>query len=174
MDVQEQKIAIRQQLLQTRKNIKDREQKDAAIRAQLIKCTDSIVQQEAKQNLFVYQSTKYEVDTKQIIEYYKDTLNIFVPVVQQQVMLCTLLNRAMQADQKYKTIDRSITVVPVVGFSIDKHRLGMGGGHYDRYLCECNTISIGIAYDEQFCEYLPVLQHDIPLNIIITPTKTIR
>jgi len=51
-------------------------------------------------------------------------------------------------------------------------RIGQGGGHYDRWLADHpGTVAIGMAWDCQLCESLPVEEHDMPLAAIVTPTR---
>ncbi|MDO5351206.1 MAG: 5-formyltetrahydrofolate cyclo-ligase [Succinatimonas sp.] len=66
-----------------------------------------------------------------------------------------------------------VLIVPLVAFDRQGNRLGMGGGYYDRALkklsAECLTI--GVAYDFQCIDEVPVERWDMPLDEIITPTK---
>jgi 5-formyltetrahydrofolate cyclo-ligase len=65
-----------------------------------------------------------------------------------------------------------VIFVPLVGFTEDCERLGQGGGHYDRWLAEHpGRIAIGLAWDVQLAEHLPVEPHDIPLDAVVTPTR---
>ena len=65
-----------------------------------------------------------------------------------------------------------VAFVPLVGFTAAGHRLGQGGGHYDRWLGEHpDTLPIGLAWDIQLCESLPIEPHDQRLAAIVTPTR---
>ena len=65
-----------------------------------------------------------------------------------------------------------VLFVPLVGFTADGPRLGQGGGHYDRWLAlHPGTTAIGLGWDCQLCEELPVEPHDIPLAAVVTPTR---
>ena len=65
-----------------------------------------------------------------------------------------------------------VLFVPVVGFTADGHRLGQGGGHYDRWLeTHPDTVTIGLAWDCQLVDELPLEPHDRPLAAVITPTR---
>lgn len=61
-------------------------------------------------------------------------------------------------------------VVPLVAFDRAGARLGYGGGCYDRYLPtlrpDCQVI--GIAFDEQCIDHVPIDAHDLPLPRIIS------
>lgn len=65
-----------------------------------------------------------------------------------------------------------VAFVPLIGFTQDCDRLGQGGGHYDRWLAEHpGRITIGLAWDVQLVEELPVEPHDIALDAVVTPTR---
>lgn len=65
-----------------------------------------------------------------------------------------------------------VLVIPLVGFTVKGHRLGQGGGHYDRYLTEHpGRIAIGLAWDVQLCDDIPTEPHDQRLDAVITPTR---
>ena len=68
----------------------------------------------------------------------------------------------------------TIVFVPLVGFTADGGRLGMGAGHYDRWLkAHSQVLAIGLAWDCQEVTALPLEAHDQPLTAIITPTRLI-
>ncbi len=78
----------------------------------------------------------------------------------------------MQASSDAEIVIPDLLFVPLTGFTAQGDRLGQGGGHYDRWLAEHpGRITIGLAWDVQLCEALPVEPHDIPLDAIVTPTR---
>ncbi len=60
-------------------------------------------------------------------------------------------------------------VVPMVAFDAGNHRLGYGGGNYDRFLPQLrgDAVVCGIAFAEQQVERVPLEPHDLPLPHII-------
>ena len=65
-----------------------------------------------------------------------------------------------------------VLIMPLLGFTAQGARIGQGGGHYDRWLAaHPQTLAIGLAWDCQLVEELPLEPHDIPLNAVITPTR---
>ena len=60
-----------------------------------------------------------------------------------------------------------VVVVPGLGFNGDRHRLGYGGGYYDRYLAEYQGTTIGCFYHGLLCDFIPE-SHDRALDFIIT------
>ena len=62
--------------------------------------------------------------------------------------------------------------VPLLGFTAKGARIGQGGGHYDRWLADHpETVAIGMAWDAQLCEDLPMEAHDQSLSAVVTPTR---
>jgi len=61
-----------------------------------------------------------------------------------------------------------VIIVPVLGFDETNHRLGQGGGWYDRFLAsQPQATTIGLA-PAQFKTSFPHESHDIPLDLIVT------
>jgi 5-formyltetrahydrofolate cyclo-ligase len=78
----------------------------------------------------------------------------------------------LQPDAEAPELVPQVLFVPLVGFTADGHRLGQGGGHYDRWLeAHPDTLAIGLAWDCQLLDKLPQEPHDRPLAAIVTPTR---
>ena len=78
----------------------------------------------------------------------------------------------LQPDDKAEEITPGALIVPLVAFTERGERLGQGGGHYDRWLAaHPGTITIGLAWDCQLVDALPIEAHDIRLDAIVTPTR---
>ena len=72
-------------------------------------------------------------------------------------------------------VDPEVVLVPLLAFDSKGHRLGYGGGYYDRTLesfAERGVVSVGIAYEAQFLEKLPSDTKDVALNWIITEERS--
>lgn len=63
--------------------------------------------------------------------------------------------------------------MPLVGFDRQGHRIGMGGGFYDRTLAKAKAkpCKIGWAYDFQCVEQIDAAPWDISLDMAITPSR---
>lgn len=67
-----------------------------------------------------------------------------------------------------------IVLIPMVGFDSRLQRLGMGMGWYDMFLAkQKHALKIGIAYDWAEVEELVSEEHDIAMDIIVTPTRVL-
>jgi 5-formyltetrahydrofolate cyclo-ligase len=62
-------------------------------------------------------------------------------------------------------------LVPGVGFDTMGARLGRGRGFYDRLLAQMDGIKCGVAFDDQVVNEIPVAQHDMKMNFVLTPTR---
>lgn len=67
-------------------------------------------------------------------------------------------------------------VVPGVAFDRRAQRLGHGGGHFDRLLALLPTgiPTIGVAFDVQIVEAVPVEPHDRRVHVVVTESGEIR
>jgi len=62
-------------------------------------------------------------------------------------------------------------LVPGVVFSHSGKRIGYGTGSYDKLLTLSSAPKIGIAYEFQILDDLPVEEHDISMDYLITEKK---
>ncbi|MCF6200162.1 MAG: 5-formyltetrahydrofolate cyclo-ligase [Hyphomicrobiaceae bacterium] len=67
-----------------------------------------------------------------------------------------------------------LIIVPLLAFDKNGYRLGYGGGYYDRTLAqirgERRVIAMGLAYDFQEVNSIPVGPHDQHLDYLLTPS----
>lgn len=68
----------------------------------------------------------------------------------------------------------TVVLVPGIAFSRNGHRIGYGGGYFDRFLVGFPGTSIGLAYDFQIVNTVPTGPHDIAVNIVVTESATER
>lgn len=68
-----------------------------------------------------------------------------------------------------------LIVVPGVAFDRHCHRIGRGGGYYDRFLLKHPaSVKIGVCYDFQLRKHnLPHTWRDHKMNRVVTPQRTI-
>lgn len=67
-----------------------------------------------------------------------------------------------------------LQIVPGVVFSDEGFRIGFGGGYYDRYLTDYRGERVSLAFEEQTSHEVPIEEHDIPVNKIITENRVIQ
>jgi 5-formyltetrahydrofolate cyclo-ligase len=71
--------------------------------------------------------------------------------------------------------DASVILVPGLVFDRKGNRLGWGEGYYDRFLAGegLGLPSVGLAFDIQLAQQVPVNPHDVALNWIVTESGVI-
>lgn len=78
----------------------------------------------------------------------------------------------LQPEETAQSLEPDVLFVPLLGFTATGERLGQGGGHYDRWLEGRDSVTaIGLAWDCQLTEDLPVEPHDRRLDAVVTPTR---
>lgn len=67
-----------------------------------------------------------------------------------------------------------VVFVPLLGFDKNLNRIGFGKGFYDRYIAKHPDIKfIGVAFEEQKCDEIPIEPHDQKLSGIITESRIV-
>lgn len=66
-----------------------------------------------------------------------------------------------------------LLIVPGIVYSSRGYRIGFGGGYYDRYLTNYACRTISLAFESQLNQNIPIEEHDIPVQAIITENERI-
>lgn len=66
-----------------------------------------------------------------------------------------------------------LIIVPGIAFDRNGNRLGRGKGFYDRLLASTKATKIGVGYEFQIVEEIPVEQHDVSMDYVISPSGCI-
>jgi len=76
------------------------------------------------------------------------------------------------ADEPEADDDTALILMPGLAFDPDGHRLGYGGGFYDRYLAEHHDHTlVALCYDFQLFDHLETEAHDVPVDLVIADNK---
>jgi len=147
-----------------------------------------------KKRIAIYYSVNNEVTTVQIIKHlWTKNKDLFLPIIKSNQLMFGpyksgdhLNNNKFGIPEPVTRTEDLITadildlvIVPLVAFDSNCNRLGMGGGYYDRALAFKQTSSetgfpllIGLAYELQKVNALEINSWDIPMDGIISETKT--
>lgn len=141
------------------------------------------------ENVFLYMSYNREVDTYMLFsQCFMDGKKVYAPKVLSKTQMefyCLsdendLVSGYMGIMEPSDICDKAkirdgLFIMPGLAFDYDFHRIGYGGGFYDRYLSEDNTfIKAALAFDFQLLESIPYEEHDLKPDYIITQTQFIR
>lgn len=123
---------------------------------------DTIMQEAWKHNKEVYVPVTDEVN--QTMEFYPVTGQ-----TQWQQGAYGIMEPVLEAAAKPLT-ESALILMPGLAFDRNKHRIGYGGGYYDKYLAEHTMhTTAALCYDFQvISEDLPYEEHDILPDYIIT------
>ncbi len=64
-------------------------------------------------------------------------------------------------------------VVPAIAYDRRGNRLGRGKGFYDRLLGDSKAIKVGVGYEFQLVDEVPVEAHDVSMDMVISPSGCI-
>ena len=67
-----------------------------------------------------------------------------------------------------------LIIVPALTYARSGHRLGYGGGYYDRYLSGLSVATVGLVRQRLLVDVLPVEPHDVAVELLITEDGVIR
>lgn len=136
--------------------------------------------QKAK-TIYGYLPYNQEVRTVPMLEQaIKDGKQVAVPKVIGDEMVFILLDDLTQVAPGYAGIpepvadgpiasdEHALVLMPGLAFDPQGHRVGYGGGFYDRFLeNEPNHPTVALCYDFQMFEVLETEEHDIPVDFVI-------
>tara|TARA_B100000965_G_C19486644_1_gene711089 strand:+ start:206 stop:754 length:549 start_codon:yes stop_codon:yes gene_type:complete len=136
-----------------------------------------------------YYPVNNEIDDLEILkEFEKKKIKISLPIIKKNFKMdfiyCSLnsvfsVNKyGIPEPKKGKIVFPDILLVPLVAFDKKLNRLGYGAGYYDRIIeflkIRKNIITIGLAFDFQEVDFIPVSKHDKKLDYIITNKKILK
>jgi 5-formyltetrahydrofolate cyclo-ligase len=79
-----------------------------------------------------------------------------------------LVGLKLTPEQMVNEVEPDILLVPGIAFDKKLNRLGRGKGYYDRYLEDFDGVKVGVCFEIQLLEEVPVDDHDIKLDYLIT------
>lgn len=186
-DLQIKKDKIRKQILEKRSNLSLEE---------VNKKSELIIENLAPylknaQNIMIFMDMKNEVRITKLIELYPEK-NFFISKIvnsknremkinkynENELVLHKFGYYESSSDDFYDEKILDIVVVPALAFDSIKNRIGFGGGYYDTFLNKVreknkNTLFIGVCYDFQMIEEVPIEGHDITLDLVINESEVL-
>ncbi len=137
--------------------------------------------------VFVYMSMAGEVQTREFIEQaWADGKKVAVPktdLSSHQIRFCYIENFEQVRPGVMGILEPvtcpcadgdgdALIIMPGVAFDPGRHRVGYGGGFYDRYLeAHPGHPTAAVAFDFQIFDKVPAEVHDLQPDRIYTPTQ---
>lgn len=83
--------------------------------------------------------------------------------------------REPQTQERLEGTENAVAFVPGIVFDEQLHRIGYGGGYYDRYLSEHGKIkTIGICYEGQLVRKMVPAPWDVSMDALVTERRVIE
>jgi len=181
--LRENMIKIRKNMSKGKRTIKSKEIKEKLFNLEEYKNANFI---------FTFISTEEEVNTHDIIrESISSGKRIGVPITlpkEKKMIVSEIRDFDKELEMGFYNIlapkkefirevspeEIDIVLVPGLAFREDGYRIGYGGGYYDRFLSNVESvIKIGICFEMQILEDVPVDTYDVPVDLIITEERII-
>lgn len=173
------KAALRKQIREKKRAMTQAQinQASAALASQLF---ETQLYQKAK-TIYGYLPYNQEVRTIPILERaLADGKNVAVPKVYGKEMKFLYLQDLTLVEKGYSGIPEPIADTPVaedetalvlmpgLAFDPQGHRVGYGGGFYDKFLAaEPNHPTVALCYHFQMFEYLDTEEFDVPVDLVL-------
>ena len=186
-DLQIKKDEIRKQILEKRSNL-SLEEVDKKSELIIKNLTPYL---KNAQNIMIFTDMKNEVRITKLIELYPEK-NFFISKIvnsknremkinkynENELVLHKFGYYESSSDDFYDEKILDIVIVPALAFDFSKNRIGFGGGYYDTFLNKVrgknkNTLFIGVCYDFQMIEEVPIEGHDITLDLVINESEVL-
>lgn len=137
------------------------------------------------ENILIYNSLPDELSTREFIKIWYSRKSFFLPRVNGNDLEIlpfepdNIQTGAFQIEEPSgnNIVDLDLIdliIVPAVALDRNGNRVGRGKGYYDRLLTYANSIKIGVCYDFQLFDCIDAESHDIPLDIVITPSEVVK
>ncbi|MDO8554822.1 MAG: 5-formyltetrahydrofolate cyclo-ligase [Candidatus Micrarchaeota archaeon] len=180
---QESKAALRLIMTKLRDGISERERKEKS--QKIGEILFSLEEFRSADTIAFYLSKGSEVDTSGMIkESLKLGKNVLVPVTNSEIELVEFISFEDLIPGKYGIMEPKvkkpsknlpdIVITPGLAFDLARYRLGYGKGYYDRLFKKLKSKRIGVAFDFQIVEKLPIQEHDQKMDIVISGNRILR
>lgn len=141
----------------------------------------------ADQNIALYNATKFEPPTNDLIKKISKDRNFFLPVVSGSNLLWVknpkkftlgafnILEPQGEAASITTFSEISVLVIPTFAVSLSGIRLGKGGGFYDRLLANIDPKikKIALIFDTEIFEEIPHEPHDKKVDFIVSEKRVL-
>ena len=78
------------------------------------------------------------------------------------------------ASPEFAPEELDLIIVPGAAFDHAGHRIGRGGGFYDRLLPQYNAVKVGACFDFQCLEDVPSDPYDINIDLLVTESQILK
>lgn len=135
--------------------------------------------------ILIYHSLPDELPTRRFLNKWKERKHFYLPRVngvnleilpydETRIELGSFHIEEPSGGEPVDADEIELIIVPAVAYDRRGNRLGRGKGFYDRLLATTTAVRVGVGYDFQMVDSLPVEEHDVPMNIVVIQKEVIR
>ena len=172
-----EKELIRERIKKKKQQLTDKEKEIEA--ANVFEKIEALPEFINAHNIMIYWSMPDELPTHNFIIRWSKKKTMLLPVVKGEDMLIKPFSTKEELKQgslgiwepdvqKEYLNSIDLVIVPGVAFDRDKSRLGRGKGYYDRYFINKRIVKIGVCFDFQLLESIPIDSFDIKMDKVVT------
>ncbi len=185
MNLHEQKKQLRNEIKQLRSMLSDSDRQNMS--QQIARFLLEIVEFNQAKRVFCYISYLDEVETHSLITaFLQQNRDLAVPKIMNKTEMLAIplsdfselepdrLGILTPTSNQAATKSFDVAITPGLAFTEKGERLGYGRGYYDRWFSK-NTVKtkIGLAFEVQIVDELPLEETDLPLDILVTEKRII-
>jgi len=185
IDLKTVKKLVRKEIKQLRASYTDEEIHEMSLNA--TELFVNLPEYQDAQIIYAYMDCKHEVETREMIRTaWKDGKKVAVPKVQgERMQFYYIQSFETDLEEGYFGIQeprelypanetKALLLMPGVAFDEARHRVGYGGGFYDRFLEEHpEMVTVALAFEFQVKAEVPYEEFDICPAKIVTEKRVI-
>lgn len=174
-----QRAIIRDRMKLVRESIEPRRRKVAADMVAAFAAECPVIA--AAKTVMLYAPVGAELDTKPLVDVLRAqgkeiALPRLLPDRQMEPVFCNDFDLpkdkrgiCVPGGAAYDVASIDLIFVPGLAFDRKGGRLGYGAGYYDRFLPRTRAKWIGLCYEEQYIDALPLEPHDVNMHAVLSP-----
>jgi len=180
---EQEKKLIRKEIKAQKLELSENERKNEAL--SVFRKIELLPEFKSADSIFMYWSLPDELPTHEIISKWMAEKFIILPTIKGDKLV---LKRFISTDNLIQrtlgiwepdltetyTGKIDLIIVPGVAFDRKKNRLGRGKGYYDRFFKNNKAFRIGVGFDCQLLDSIPIDRFDKKMDLIITKSNTIQ
>ena len=174
------KKSLRKKIRKVKRSLSSADRDDHS--AKIMSKLESMNEFKAAGTIFIYWAMDDEVDTREfIVKWHKEKIFVLPTIDGDNLILKKFTGTDSLIDGDLYAIpepkgesfealnDIDLAIIPGVAFDKQNNRMGRGKAYYDKILKQVkgNAFVVGICYDFQIVNAVPMEEHDITMNKVI-------
>lgn len=177
-NIEEEKRKIRKEIRVVKQKYSFEQKKELSL--SILKSLEQLPEFIQAKTVMLYWSMKDEVYTHDFICRWANEKKVILPSVKGETLSLKVFEGidSLIEGENYGILEPEgsvfkeeneidLILVPGIAFDRENNRMGRGKAYYDRLLQSLSSFKVGIAFEFQILDFVPVDEHDIKMNKII-------